>query len=377
MRTLPLLAVIILATGCGSQPPVAKPDAAAPITVATAPAMLIDHGATEVLPGTVKAAQAATLMARVPGVVARIHVAPGTKVQAGALLMELDAQEIAAKREQALAGLASAEAAVAEAKAAVAEAASARTLADIEWGRAKQLIEKNAATRAELDAAESRAKAAAARVEAVEAMVTAATRRVAAAKAGVDEATVMVGYTRLVAPFAGVVVRKHAEVGDLLAPGRPVIELEDPASMRLEVAIPESLAARVAVGTRLKAQVTAAALELEAAVVEVIPAADPVSRTVLAKLALPTDATGLRSGQFGRVSIATAPGRILAVPASAVMRRGQLDAVFVAKDGVARMRLVRLGGTDGDHIIIRAGLAEGEAVVTTPPAGLADGQIVK
>lgn len=376
MRTLPLLAVLLIAAGCGSQPPASKPAVAAPISVTTAVAALIEHGAVEQLPGTVKAAQAAVLMARVPGVVARINATPGSRVQAGALLVELDAQEIVAKREQALANLASAEAAVAEARAAAVEAGSARTLADIELGRAKQLLDKNAVTRAEFDGAEARAKAAAARVEAMEAMITAATRRVAAAKAGVDEATVMVGYTRITAPFAGVVVRRLAEVGDLLAPGRPVIELEDPASMRLEVAVPESLAGRIAVGAKLRVLIAAAGLDQEAAVVEIIPAADPVSRTVLAKLALPADAATLRSGQFGRVAVATAPGQVLAVPADAVVRRGQLDAVFVVKDGIAHLRLVRPGGADGERIIIRAGLAAGDRVVTAPSATLADGQPV-
>ncbi|MBN8526425.1 MAG: efflux RND transporter periplasmic adaptor subunit, partial [Planctomycetes bacterium] len=88
------------------------------------------------------------------------------------------------------------------------------------------------------------------------------------------------------------------------------------------------------------------------------------------------DAKGLRSGQFGRAAIATAAGIAVAVPAGAVVHRGQLDAVFTVRDGRAAMRLVRLGGRDGDAILIRAGLAAGETVVVAGADALIDGQRV-
>ena len=323
--------VVLALAGCGAGPqPIVKPLPSA--NVGTAVAALAEHGSVEVLPGTVKAASAATLMARVQGVVGRIAATPGTTVAAGAVLVEIDALEIAAKRDQA-------------------QALAAQAAADFE--RAKLLFEKQSTTKADFDAAQARAAGSAA----------------AAAEAGI-----MVGYTRITAPFAGVVVRKHVEIGDLLSPGRPVIDLEDPASLRLEVEIPESLAARVIVGTKLRVQISA--FDQEAAVVEVTPAADPVSRTVLAKLALPAEATGLRSGQFGRVTIPVNAGRQLSVPSSAIVRRGQLDALFVVQDGIARLRLVRLGGSDGASTAIRAGLKPDETVVVDGADALLDGQPV-
>ncbi|MEK7414872.1 MAG: efflux RND transporter periplasmic adaptor subunit, partial [Planctomycetota bacterium] len=200
--------------------------------------------------------------------------------------------------------------------------------------------------------------------------------RAAGSTAAAAEAEIMVGYTRIGAPFAGVVVHKYVNVGDLLSPGRPVIDLEDSTSLRLEVELPESLATQIVVGTKLRVQVGAAALDQDAAVVEVTPAADPVSRSVLAKLALPADAQGLRSGQFGRVTIPVAGGRMLAVPTTAVVHRGQLDAVFVIQDGKAKLRLVRLGGVEGERTTIRAGLVADETVVSVDADGLQDGQVV-
>lgn len=307
---------------------------AATPAIASAAAELTDHHAVEVLPGTVRAATAAVLMARVSGTIARIEATPGTAVPAGAALVHIDAQEIAAKRDQA-------------------KAAAAQAAADFQ--RISRLAASGQSSQAEFDAAQARA---------------------AGSAAAAAEAEVMVGYTRITAPFAGVVVRRHAEVGDLLSPGRPVIELEDPASLRLEVEVPESLAARLAVGTRLRVQVAAAAIDAASPVVEIVPAADPVSRTVLVKIALPAGTAGLRSGQFGRATLTVADGQVLTVPDAAILRRGQLDAVMVLDQGAARLRLVRLGGSDGGRTAIRAGLSAGE-LVALEPGSLRDGQPVK
>ncbi len=327
------MAIVFLA-GCGAEPVAVVATPPPPVAVDVAAATLIDHGSVEVLPGTVKAAQAATLMARVPGTVARIAATPGDAVEAGAVLVELDAKELAARAEQT-------------------RAAAQQAAADL--GRAQSLFATQAVTKAELDAVQARASGSA---------------------AAASEAAIMAGYVRIGAPFAGVVVRRHVEVGDLLSPGRPVIDLEDPSSLRLEVELPESLAAQVALGAKLRVQIGAAGLDQPAEVVEVTPASDPVSRSVLAKLALPNPGKRLRSGQFGRVSVPAAGGRMLAVPSSAVVQRGQLDAVFVVAEGRARLRLVRLGGVAGTSTTIRAGLAPGEAVVLNVPAGLLDGQAV-
>lgn len=323
----------LVLTAC-AQPPAATTAPPPPAAITTATAALVEHASVERLPGTVRADRTAILQARVPGVVGRIAATPGTAVAAGTVLVELDAQELAAKRDQA-------------------RALAAQAAADFE--RAKRLFETQAVTKAEFDAAQARATG---------------------STAAAAEADIIVGYTRIAAPFPAVVIRRLAEVGDLVAPGRPIVELEDPASLRLAVEIPESLAAHVAVGARLRAEVAAAGFDAEAAVVEVTPAADPVSRSVLVKLALPPDHPALRSGQFGRVSVASAGGRLLAVPAAAIVSRGQLDAVFVVADGVARLRLVRLGGASGGDVIIRAGLAAGETVALDGAQGLADGQRV-
>jgi RND family efflux transporter MFP subunit len=322
MRAPALVSIIAacVLTACGAPPPTAPTAPATPLPARTAIATLAPHPVVEQLSGTVRAGRAATLQARVPATVARLAAEPGATVAAGVELIGLDAAELLARRDQA-------------------QAAARLAAADRERVERAAAVQGTIA-RTELDEAQARAVAAAAQAA---------------------EADVLAGYLRVTAPFAGVVVRRHVAVGDLVAPGRPLIDLEDPASLRLEIEVPESLAARIAPTTTLRVLVPAAELDAEAAVAEVIPAADPVSRSVLVKLALPA-APGLRSGQFGRAAIAVADGQALTVPAAAVVRRGQLDLVTVVADGRATLRLVRLGGTVGDRVVVRAGLAAGEVV---------------
>jgi RND family efflux transporter MFP subunit len=108
-------------------------------------------------------------------------------------------------------------------------------------------------------------------------------------------------------------------------------------------------------------------------VAEISPGADPASRTVRVKVDLPETA-GLRAGQFGRVAVPVGEATFLFVPFPALVRRGQLEILFVAADGKAQMRLVRTGKETPQGIEILAGLAPGEAVVIEGAGTLRDGQ---
>jgi RND family efflux transporter MFP subunit len=114
---------------------------------------------------------------------------------------------------------------------------------------------------------------------------------------------------------------------------------------------------------------------IEGTVSEISPVADPVSRTFNVKLDLPPT-EGLRTGQFGRVSVPVAEVKLLLVPQSAVLKRGQMELVFVAKDGKAALRLVKTGkGLEG-RVEVLSGLEEGEQIIVSETAKLTDGQPV-
>lgn len=286
--------------------------------------------AVEEVVGTVRSKQRALVEAKVSGRVLEYSATPGTAVKAGEPLARLDVQEIQAKVDQARALL---------------------DQAQRDFDRQKQLIASNATTRQDFDAAEARVKIGA---------------------AALSEAETMLGYARVTAPFDGVVTRKLADVGDLAMPGKPLLEIEAPTALRFEADLPEAILDRVKLGDRLPVRLTHV---IEGTVSEISPVADPVSRTFQVKLDLPP-ADGLRTGQFGRVSVPVAETRLLLVPQDAVLKRGQMEMVFVARDGRASLRLVKTGKQLDTHIELLSGIEEGEQVIVGAGSKLTDGQPV-
>jgi RND family efflux transporter MFP subunit len=194
------------------------------------------------------------------------------------------------------------------------------------------------------------------------------------ARAAVIEAETMLGYSKVTAPFDGVVTRKLADVGDLASPGKALIEMEDPAALRLEAAVPEAIIDRVSLGSTLIVRI--GNKELEGIVREMSPTADPNSRTLLVKLDLPST-PGLRTGQFGRVAVPVAETSVLRVPASAVLQKGQMELVFIRNGNHAQLRIVKTGKPTGEEIQILSGVNAGEEVITSGVETLVDGQPIE
>ena len=325
---------VLLASSCHKKDGLAPPGASTPaISIESAPATLEAHQATEEVVGTVRSKLRAVIEAKVSGRLLQYLVAPGQLVKSGDLLAELDVQEIRARQEQAKAML---------------------DQAQRDFGRQQQLIASKATSQQELDAAAARVK------------VT---------TAGLHEAETMLGYAKVTAPFDGVITRKLADVGDLAMPGKPLMEMEAPANLRFETDLPESLLGDVKSGAILPVTIPTLPKPLAATVSEISPVADAVSRTFLVKLDLPT-AAGLRPGQFGRVAVPVAQTQLLLVPGRSVIRRGQMEAVFVVREGHATLRLVKTGKLLDDKIEILSGLEPGDPVVTSDASHLTDGQPV-
>ena len=284
--------------------------------------------------GTVRPRLRATLEAKVSGRITELRKEPGDRVRKGEVVAVLDVREIRAKLGQARARFEQAKA---------------------ERSRYAKLLEKDAVTRQEFESIETRYEV---------------------AKAGLEEAQSILDYARVTAPIDGVVTHKLANEGDLASPGRPIYEVADPGSLRLEVAVPEALSGFVGIGAQIPVRVASAAEPVDATVSEIAPASDPNSRTLLVKLDLP-DIEGLRSGQFGRALIPTGRTEILRLPEDALVRRGQLEIVFVADEGHARMRLVKTGKRFGDRVEVVSGLEPGERVVIEGAENLLDGQPIE
>jgi RND family efflux transporter MFP subunit len=156
-------------------------------------------------------------------------------------------------------------------------------------------------------------------------------------------------------------------------PGQLLLRIEDPRTLRMEVDIPGSLQERVQAGVIFPVRIDGINVPLEGKVTEIAPVADPATRSLRVKLDLPPT-PWLRPGQFGRVAVPLAEAEFMVVPRSALVARGQLDLLFVAVEGKARMRIVRTGRVLPEGIEILAGLSPGESIVVENAEGLIDGQ---
>lgn len=336
MKTISVGAALLAlaVTGCHPASTPTTPAAMPPVTVSTVAAGWRTVPAFEEVVGSVQSRQRAELEAKVSARIERLPVAPGQRVVKGELLAQLDDREIRARLLQA-------------------EATLDQAQKDLK--RFTVLVKDGTITQAEFDQVEARARIS----EAVK-----------------IEAETLLNYTRIEAPFDGVITRKFSEVGDLALPGRPLLALEDPNALRLEADVPEALIGRLRSGAELNVTVASVPRPIPGRVSEIAPAADPQSLTFRVKLDLPA-IDGLHLGQFGRVAVPVEDSSALRVPAPAVLLRGQMEIVFVVESGHARLRLVKTGKRFGDEVELLSGVEAGELLVAEPGNAVRDGQPVK
>lgn len=384
-----LVPALFVLAACG-QEPVHPPKASAPpvirdVTVGIVESTEVEE--TSEVMGTVKSRTTTTLSSKIVGRILALHVREGSEVQTGQILIELDDRDIAAQVRRAEAGLREAESALAEVERGITAAAAAgaaaeaqRDLATTTLARYQRLLDRKAVAPLEYDQVAARHKAAAAEVErvAAEGQAVQARRqqilaRIDAARAEITNVQVTQGYARIAAPIGGLVTGKHAEVGSLAAPGTPLLTLEDHRHYWLEAAVPESQAAGIRRGVSLPVTVEAAGLSAPATVSEILPSADPATRTTLVRLDLPTSPR-LRSGLFGRTWVPVGRRQAIRVAREAVVERGQLQGVYVVgQDNIARFRLIRTGQSHQGVVEALSGLTGGEHVILAGVEKVTDG----
>lgn len=322
---------LVFLVGCGADSAMPPREVMDPVEVVTVRAKPREISVFEEVVGTVRPRKEAQVSAKVTGRLLEMKAVPGIRVKAGEVLARLDVGEL---------------------DAALARAEAALVQADRDLARFRSLRDSGAVAVAEFEQAESRQGMAAATVA---------------------ETKTMVENAAVTAPFDGTVTRKYLEPGDLAAPGRAIFAMEDSSLLRLEINVAEALSGGIAVGDTFSVEIGGGGDRIEGVVSEVSPSADVGSRTFLVKLDLPAQ-DALRAGQFGRAHLPRGTRAALFVSESALVSRGQMDYVFVAEDGTARLRIVRTGNTQGGETEILAGLEGGEEVVLSPPADLRDGQ---
>jgi RND family efflux transporter MFP subunit len=371
------------------QSPAEKPaaKAAASLAASLGSVAAVDWPSTYEAGGVVRARQVAVVSSRVVAPVVEVRVKAGDRVTRGQVLIQLDAREVGAQATRASASATGMRLSLEAVQAERRSAESAVVLARATHNRVKGLLEKNSATAQELDQAVATLAGAEARLSGATARVAEVEAGLAAAKAGEEVASVSASYAVLTAPFDGLVANRQVDPGSMAAPGVPLMTIEDTSAYRLEVRIDESRAHLVAPGTaaEVRFDLPAVAIGTEVgrgsggdegwvpATVAEVASVDPALHSFVVKLDLPRS-TGLRSGVFGRARVMGPSERVLAVPASAVVRRGQLTLAFVVDgEGTARLRMLSPGRESQGRVEVLAGLKEGDRVVLTPPDAITDG----
>ena len=301
------------------------------------------------LEGMVEAVRQATVSSQATGRVASLWVKVGDKVRAGQVLATIDDRDTQTVVARSQAQVAQAEAELANAQANV--------------QRTRDLRQQGFVSQAALDGAESQFKAAqAAR---------------AGAGAGAQQARLAQSFTQVTAPFDGYVLETLAQAGDLAVPGKPVAVVYAPQPLRVVVQVPASMGGQARSAQRIELQ--AGNVWVQPLAQQGVTAADPVSQTLTWKMDVPAAAAAqMLPGQQTRVRFVGGSAQRMVVPQAAVLRRGELTAVYVASDKGFVLKAVRLGAQHGDGVEVLAGLKAGDAVAAHAiQAGLASAQAAK
>ncbi|HET7212804.1 MAG TPA: efflux RND transporter periplasmic adaptor subunit [Terriglobia bacterium] len=321
--------------------------------------------------GTVKPETTSVLGAEISGTVKRITAKEGDRVRRGQLLAVIDSRVQQAQLEAAAAGIDESNEGLVEVEQALQAAEADREFAEATARRYEALLARKSVSQQEYDNAETRYKGALANEMATRAKLKQMEARRRQAQAQHRSAATVLSYSQIVSPIDGVVTAKSVDEGTLVMPGTPLITVEETGHFRLDASLPERFLGLVHAGQTVP--VTLGSQQAEGKVVEVVPAADPSTRTFVAKVELPRTCK-CQSGQYGSANFAIGTGNKLLVPADSLVQRGELEGLFVIDSkGTAYYRLVKTGQAFGSQVEILSGLENGERVAVSKIDQLSDG----
>jgi len=309
--------------------------------------------------GTVQPRTQARIEAQVSAQVTDVRVNAGDTVTAGALLLTLDDRQMQARLAQAAQSLESAIARKEQARQAVNAAQAAFSEAESAYQRIKKFFASDAATEQDLEQVRSKYLQAKAALKRARDGLSGTSAGVRMAEEMVKEAKVGLGYTEIKAPAGGKVLKRLVDPGDLAMPGKPLLLLKTAGGLRLESYVRESLIQRIQPGSKLRVELNTLQKTVASEVEELIPYADPQSRTFLVKSRLP-DMAGLYPGMYGKLRIPYKQVELVLIPRSAVYEVGQLELVMVKTDAGWKRRYIKTGNVYGDKIEVLAGLSGNE-----------------
>jgi RND family efflux transporter MFP subunit len=303
--------------------------------------------------GTIHARETAILSAQVMGRIQQVLVSAGDSVRAGQTLVVLDDAALRASADQA-------QAAVRATQGQQAAAQTDANLAASTQERFRQLQAEKSVSPQEMDEVARRAEAAAARLDAMRAQTEAARSQASGAAA-------MLSYTRLHAPFSGVVTARMADPGTMAAPGLPLLQIDQAGALQLQTTVDESAISAIHKGMKMQVVIdSASTATFSGTIAEINAGADPTSHSFLVKIDLPSSSQ-LRAGMYGTAEFPNGIRQAILIPRSAVVSRGSLSCAYVLDSrGIAQLRSVTLGATQGNLVEVLSGISAGEKLIDAP-----------
>jgi len=385
-----VLSALVLIAGCGGRPPDAVAAAGAPERVTVTVATVVEQPVTRFIrvSGTLAAQEDADVAAEVAGRVVATPIERGSRIAAGATLVQIADAEAAAQAREADANAAQIEARLGTASGAafdverVAEVANARANYDLmrtEFERTKMLQDRQLVSRSEFDQKQAQVEAARRQYEVARNGAEQQYQALMGAKARVAIAKKALADTVVRAPFDGVVGERFVSVGDYVTRGTKVASVIRVSPLRLELTVPAQYVTAVAVGGSVTLEVDALpGAHFAGEVRYVSPALRSDSRSLVVEAVVPNTDGRLKPGLFATARIEqSAKSPALLLPSGAVQKTATANRVFIVVGDKAEERLITVGPADGDRVEATSGLSAGDRVVVGGLERLRDGALVK
>lgn len=307
-----------------------------------------------VFSGNIEGNRKVALSTKLMGQVTAMPYDVGTRVAAGQVVARINSDDLRAKRAQI--------------KANALEAQAAFKNAEVNRERMRNLLVNNSASQKEMDDVETMYQMASAKIHAVKEME--------------NEINDAIGYGELRSPFDGFIVAKMAQQGDIASPGMPLLMIEDLSVLKVIARVPESEIHLFQRKDAVRVRIDALEDEIAGRVEQINPSGNPISRQFDVKIVLvgmDTKRTAnVNSGMYAQVILEKGTAKMITVPESILVTRGQLEGVFIMSDkGTAMLRWIRTGNSNGGEVEVLSGLRDGEKVILSTTMHLKDGQKVE
>jgi len=312
--------------------------------------------------GTIRPKTETRIEAQIPAQVINVAVRAGDMVQKDQVLILLDHRQMDTRLAQAQQALKTAISVKEQAYQGINSAKAAFSEAEADHKRIKNFFESQAATKQELERAQSRFLQAGAGLEKAKKAMEGAVAGIGQAEAMLREAEIFSDYTTIKAPAEGKVLKRLIEPGDMALPGNPLILLETGAVLQLEAYIREGLIRKVEPGMTLSAEITSMDKTVATRVEEIIPYADPTTRTFMVKATLP-QMDKIYPGMYGKLLIPFETTEAVMIPPESIRRIGQLEMVRVKKDDIWEKRYIKTGKIHEGLVEVLSGLSGNEILL--------------